>query len=95
MVDTPLRTGTRLWFKHGTRTGRATLDEVRYVHDVDTLDKRVTPEVGLNDLASVRVSFSEPVVAAPYAHSRVAGRLILVDEATNVTAGALVVTEVG
>jgi sulfate adenylyltransferase subunit 1 (EFTu-like GTPase family) len=34
-------------------------------------------------------------VAAPYAHSRVAGRLILVDETTNVTAGALVVTEVG
>jgi sulfate adenylyltransferase large subunit len=95
MVDTPLRTGTRLWFKHGTRTGRATLDEVRYVHDVDTLERRVAPEVGLNDLASVRVSFSEPVVAAPYAHSRVAGRLILVDEATNVTAGALVVTEVG
>ena len=95
MMDAPLRPGTRLWFKHGTRTGRATLDEVRYVHDVGTLERRVAQEVGLNDLASVRVSFSEPVVAAPYMHSRVAGRLILVDEATNVTAGALVVTEIG
>ena len=48
--------------------------------------------IGLNDLAMVRLSLSEPIVAAPYEHSREGGRLILVDEATNTTAGAMMIT---
>jgi sulfate adenylyltransferase large subunit len=93
MVDTPLRAGSRLWFKHGTRTGRAVVDAVVAVHDVDTLEARAADEVRLNDLATIEVVLSEPVVAASYAESRVGGRMILIDEATNVTAGALVLRD--
>jgi sulfate adenylyltransferase large subunit len=93
MIDTPLRAGTRLWFKHGTRTGRAIVDEVVHVHDVTSASKSAADEVGQNDLAMVRLTLSEPVAAMSYRVSREGGRMILVDEATNVTAGALLISE--
>ena len=40
----------------------------------------------------IRLSLSEPIVAEVYAASREGGRLILVDEATNTTAGAVMIT---
>lgn len=92
MIDQPLTTGTRLWFKHGARTGRATVTSVRHRHDLATLQPEAVDSIGLNDLASIRLELSESIVALPYADSRDAGRLILVDEATNTTAGAFVVT---
>jgi sulfate adenylyltransferase large subunit len=94
MVDTPLRAGARVWFKHGTRTGRATVSAIVAVHDVDTLTSGPADEVTLNQLATLELALLEPVVAAPYATSRDGGRLILIDEATNVTAGAVVITSV-
>jgi sulfate adenylyltransferase large subunit len=93
MIDTPLRVGTRLWFKHGTRTGRAIVDEVVHVHDVARASTVTADEVGLNDLAVVRLALSEPIAAVPYRSSREGGRMILIDEATNVTAGALLLSE--
>jgi sulfate adenylyltransferase subunit 1 (EFTu-like GTPase family) len=92
MVDTPLRAGTRLWFKHGTRTGRAIVDDVVHVHDVASASTVAADEVGLNDLAVVRLALSEPIAAVPYRSSREGGRMILIDEATNVTAGALLIS---
>jgi sulfate adenylyltransferase subunit 1 (EFTu-like GTPase family) len=93
MIDQPLREGSRYWFKHGTRVGRATVDAVEYRHDLHTLEPVAADHIALNDLAMVRLSLSEPIVAAPYESSREGGRLILVDEATNTTAGAVMITE--
>jgi len=92
MIDQPLRQGSRYWFKHGTRVGRAIVDAVEYRHDLHTLEPVAADEIGLNDLAMVRLSLSEPIVASPYEVSREGGRLILVDEATNTTAGAVMIT---
>ncbi|HZX56414.1 MAG TPA: GTP-binding protein [Ilumatobacteraceae bacterium] len=92
MIDQPLRQGSRYWFKHGTRVGRAVVETVEYLHDLHTLEPVAADEIGLNDLAMVRLSLSEPIVAAPYELSREGGRLILVDEATNTTAGAVMIT---
>ncbi len=92
MIDQPLREGARYWFKHGTRVGRAVIDAVEYRHDLHTLEPVAADEIGLNDLAMVRLSLSEPIVASPYELSHEGGRLILVDEATNTTAGAMMIT---
>ena len=93
MIDQPLREGSRYWFKHGTRVGRAVVDAVEYRHDLHTLEELAADQIALNDLAMVRLSLSEPIVAVPYGLSREGGRLILVDEATNTTAGAVMITE--
>jgi sulfate adenylyltransferase subunit 1 (EFTu-like GTPase family) len=92
MIDQPLREGSRYWFKHGTRVGRAVIDAVEYRHDLHTLEPVAAEHIGLNDLAMVRLSLSEPIVASPYEVSHEGGRLILVDEATNTTAGAMMIT---
>jgi sulfate adenylyltransferase subunit 1 len=92
MIDQPLREGSRYWFKHGTRVGRAVVDVVEYRHDLYTLEPIDADQVALNELAMVRLSLSEPIVAEPYETSREGGRLILVDEATNTTAGAVMIT---
>jgi sulfate adenylyltransferase subunit 1 (EFTu-like GTPase family) len=92
MIDQPLREGSRYWFKHGTRVGRAVVDAVEYRHDLHSLEPIEAEQIGLNDLAMVRLSLSEPIVAEPYEVSREGGRLILVDEATNTTAGAMMIT---
>ncbi len=91
MIDSPLRVGARLWFKHGTRTGRAVLDEIVHLHSVVDASTAEAAEVGLNDLAAVRLSLSEPIASTAYRDSREGGRMILIDEATNVTAGALLI----
>jgi sulfate adenylyltransferase large subunit len=92
MIDQPLREGGRYWFKHGTRVGRAVIDAVEYRHDLHSLEPVAAEQIGLNELAMVRLSLSEPIVASPYELSHEGGRLILVDEATNTTAGAMMIT---
>ena len=69
------------------------VDAVVHVHDVASASTVAADEVGLNDLAVVRLSLSEPIAAVPYRSSREGGRMILIDEATNVTAGALLLSE--
>jgi sulfate adenylyltransferase subunit 1 len=94
MIDRPLQPGSRWWFKHGTRVGRAFVDSIESRHDLVTLDEHDVDELAMNDLALIRLSLSEPIVAEPYALSREGGRLILVDEATNTTAAAVMITAV-
>ena len=91
MVDAPLRVGSRWWFKHGTRVGRATVTEVLHRHDLSTLEREPAEELGVNDLGRIRLSLSEPIVADPYHVHHESGRLILIDEATNSTAAAAMI----
>ena len=92
MIDRPLQPGSRWWFKHGTRVGRAFVDSIESRHDLVTLAEYDVEELVMNDLALIRLSLSEPIVASPYEVSHEGGRLILVDEATNTTAGAMMIT---
>jgi sulfate adenylyltransferase subunit 1 (EFTu-like GTPase family) len=71
--DAPAQPGGRYLLKHTTRTVRAKLDG-------DAL--------ALNDIGGVRLRLGEPVMADPYAAVRATGAFILIDEATNETVGA-------
>ncbi|MEI7619488.1 MAG: GTP-binding protein [Actinomycetota bacterium] len=94
MVDQPLTVGSRWWFKHGTRTGRATVTALDYRHDLASLNREPTESLELNTLGRVRLLLSEPIVADRYIDNPEGGRMILIDEATNSTAGALMITAV-
>ena len=94
MIDQPLNVGNRLWFKHGTRTGRATVTAIEHRHDLHTLEQRSTDELTLNDLGRIHVLLSEPIVADRYVDNPEGGRLILIDEATNSTAAAAMIVAV-
>jgi bifunctional enzyme CysN/CysC len=89
MIDQPLRRGGRYAIKHTTRWARAMVAELTYRLDVNTLSKdESATELGLNEIGRVRLRITAPLMHDPYTENRLTGSFILVDEATNVTAGA-------
>jgi bifunctional enzyme CysN/CysC len=86
--DAPARPGGRYLLKHTTRTVRARLDAVAHRLDVATLAHEPADALELNDIGELRLRLGEPVMADPYAEIRATGAFILIDEATNETVGA-------
>jgi bifunctional enzyme CysN/CysC len=96
MTDEPLRPRRRIAVKHTTRTARAMVKELAYRLDVNTLHRdREATELGLNDIGRVRLRVTQPLFVDDYTRNRVTGRFILVDEATNATVGAGMLTPAG
>ncbi len=88
MSERPLAAGARLGVKHTTRTVRAVVEAIDGVVDMDTLEYREASEMALNDIGTVRLRLSGPLMVDPYAENRATGAFILVDEATNDTVAA-------
>jgi bifunctional enzyme CysN/CysC len=96
MADTPLVPRMRLAVKHTTRTVRAMVKELQYRLDVNTLHRETdAPGLGLNDIGRVRLRTTQPLFTDDYHRNRVTGRFILIDEATNATVGAGMLTPAG
>ena len=93
MTETPLVTGGRLLFKHGTRSGTATVTGIDHRVDVDTLERSRVDRLELNDLGRVNLTLSTPIVASPYRDHAEAGRLVLIDAADHATAAAAMIHE--
>jgi sulfate adenylyltransferase large subunit len=89
----PLRAGGRYAIKHTTRGATAIVDALEDVIDVHTLERASAPEqLALNDIGAVRLRTSSPLAFDPYRVNRRTGSFILIDEATNETVGAGMVT---
>jgi bifunctional enzyme CysN/CysC len=94
MIEQPLRVGMRVWFKHGTRTGRATVAAVAHRYRLDDLAVEPVDHLDLNDIGRVDLLLSEPIAATRFADDATSGRMVLIDEATNVTAGAAMIVDI-
>jgi bifunctional enzyme CysN/CysC len=93
MIDEPLRPRQRLAIKHTTRMVRAMVKELTYRLDVNTLHRDLqADELGLNDIGRVKLRTTQPLFVDDYARNRVTGRFILIDETTNTTVGAGMLT---
>jgi bifunctional enzyme CysN/CysC len=93
MADEPLRPRQRIAIKHTTRTVRGMVKELQYRLDVNTLHRdQDAGELGLNDIGRVKLRTTQPLFVDDYARNRVTGRFILIDEATNATVGAGMLT---
>jgi len=88
-----LRPGQKLAVKHTTRNARALVKDLRYRLDVNTLhrDDQAT-HLGLNEIGRVRLRTTQPLLCDPYSRNRTTGGFILIDEATNRTVGAGMIT---
>jgi bifunctional enzyme CysN/CysC len=94
MATSPLREGTKLVIKHTTRSARALVKEIQYRLDVNTLHRDETDrELGLNDIGRVRLRTTVPLFVDDYRNNRTTGGFILIDESTNVTVGAGMITD--
>mgnify|MGYP000285871845 CR=1 FL=1 len=89
MIDKPLAAGNKYSIKHTTRMAKAVVTELVHRLDVNTLEEDAEPtELGLNGIGRVRLRISSPLAVDSYATNRITGSFILVDDATNATAGA-------
>jgi sulfate adenylyltransferase large subunit len=93
MADAPLRPGGRYAIKHATHSARAIVESIDGLLDVTSLRRVTGPaELALNDIGRVRLRTSKPLAFDPYARNRFTGSFILIDEATNDTVGAGMIT---
>jgi sulfate adenylyltransferase large subunit len=89
MSGAPLRAGGRYLIKHTTRQATAIVDELLDRVDVHTLERvDASSELELNDIGRVRLRLSTPLAFDPYRRNRRTGSFILIDEASNETVGA-------
>ncbi len=94
MADDPIVAGGVYAIKHTTRSARATVEEVRYRIDVNTLHRDANAgQLGLNDIGRVRLRTTVPIIYDEYRRNRTTGSFILIDEATNGTVGAGMIIE--
>ena len=94
LADSPtLRPGMKLAVKHTTRWARAIVKDLQYELDVNTLHRDESAEsLELNEIGRVSLRTTQPLFFDEYRRNRLTGSLLLVDEATNNTIGAGMIT---
>jgi bifunctional enzyme CysN/CysC len=89
-----LARGSRLIIKHTTRTAKAIVRDLQYRLDVNSLHRDESADrLGLNDIGRVSLRVTQPLFHDPYGRNRETGGFILIDEATNATLGAGMITD--
>ena len=92
-VPEPLRAGARYAIKHTTRSATAIVGDLVNRVDVRTLEREPAPaRLELNDIGRIALRTSVPLAFDTYARNRRTGSFILIDEATNATVGAGMIT---
>jgi sulfate adenylyltransferase large subunit len=86
--DRPARPGARYELKHGTRAVPARLDTIDGRIRFESLGWPPADELALNDIARVRLRLGGEIAADVYSRCPATGAFILVDEATNDTVAA-------
>ncbi len=94
MGDSPLRPGMKLAIKHTTRSARVIVKELQYRLDVNTLHRdQDAATLTLNEIGRIRFRCTQPLLVDEYRRNRTTGGFVLIDEATNRTVAAGMVTE--
>jgi bifunctional enzyme CysN/CysC len=92
--DRPLTPRSRFVIKHTSRTVKAIVTDLQYRIDVNTLHRdESASQLGLNEVGRVSLRLTQPIFCDPYSRNRLTGGLILIDEATNATVGAAMITD--
>jgi len=86
--DRPARERDRFLLKHGTRTVPARLDAISGRIEFDTLEWPAAEALELNDIAHVSLRLGGEIAADRYEQCHATGAFILIDEATNDTVAA-------
>ena len=93
-ADRVLGPRSRLVIKHTTRATKAIVRDVHYRLDVNTLHRdEAAAQLQLNEIGRVSLRATQPLFCDPYARNRFTGGIILIDESTNSTVGAGMITD--
>ena len=92
MSETPLSPARTYWLRHTTREVKAKVAGIAYRVDINSLDHESVTTLAMNDIARLTLKLAQPIFADPYVDSRATGAFIIIDEATNNTVGAGMIT---
>ena len=88
-----LRPGAKFAVKHTTKSARALVKDVNYRLDINTLHRDETANgLALNEIGRIRLRTTQPIFADDYARNRTTGGFVLIDETTNRTVAAGMIT---
>ena len=88
MVEHPMSPGRQYLMKLASKEVTATITEIKYREDVNTGAHLAAKSLGLNEIATVNLSTSAPLVFEPYGVNRILGGFILIDKLSFETVGA-------
>ncbi len=89
-----LQVGRKYTIKHTTRVARTVIKDLQYRLDVNTLHRDESAiSLGLNEIGRVRLRCTVPLMADEYSRNRTTGGFVLIDEASNRTVAAGMITE--
>lgn len=93
MGNEPFQPNNKYTVLHTTNKVRCIVKEVLYKVDINTLHRiEDDKSIGMNDIARVRIRTTKPLLVDTYNNNRSTGSLIMVDEATNNTVAAGMLT---
>jgi sulfate adenylyltransferase subunit 1 len=88
MHDEPLQPGQMYLIKTATAVTPGRVTDVQFAVDVNTLEQKQVPTLGLNEIGVVRLELDRPISFDPYRTNRYTGSFILIDRFTNATVAA-------
>ena len=80
--------GNWYWLQHSTRRVRASIQELNYRIDVDTMHRQEAQTLQLNEIGRAHIVTTEPLFFDSYQINRATGSFILIDPHTNNTVAA-------
>ena len=88
MSEQAMVPGRQYLIKLACKEATATITDIKYREDVNSGAHLAAKTLGLNEIATVNLSTSAPIVFAPYGQSRTLGGFILIDKLSFETVGA-------
>ena len=92
LSESSLQPGCKLLLRHTTREFRALVAAIEYRQDINELNRIAGGHLAMNDIGSVTFKLAQPMFVDRYSENRATGAFILIDEATNNTVGAGMIT---
>jgi len=94
MSEDKFNPGKKYLLKHTSNKVKAMATDINFRLDINTYEKQSVTELGLNDIANVKFKVLKPIMADIYSDNRITGSFILVDEMSNNTVAAGMITDI-
>ncbi|MGB7769541.1 MAG: GTP-binding protein [Verrucomicrobiia bacterium] len=89
MHQRPLQSGKKFFLKHATQTVQAVVTGLESRINMATFEAEPEPPaLAINDIGVIRLKISKPIVFDGYTTNRLTGSFILIEQGTNATAAA-------
>jgi len=80
--------GRSYWLKIGTQRVKASITDIKFKYDVNTLDQLSTKSLALNEVGRVTLHLDKPIPFEAYHDSRGMGAFVLIDRYSHATVSA-------